>query len=430
VNARRPPTDEKLRADAVVPFKVLAEHASTDDCWIALDGKVYDVTSYTSRHPGGRRIAILAGEDATSMVLGGHPPSVRTMLASLQVGSLEEIVDAARRPVVTPFLKELDAAVRKSLVRLEARPVRWDLWATLVLWVCAWTGAYVLGYYGLGVVMGLCSCALVGMLAHEHAHGSLAPDPERSLGGRCVAGLVWPALFPSMSQPHFYHEHFRHHEAPMDANLDFEVAALAPFLRLSADVPWRPRHRWLVYFAPLFYGSYITIQFFSGFLTSYFAKRRLARDAAWRFEIMGAPFVSLSVHVLLPLWLVGSWRWGIGFLLFNVSWQAATYLIAAVPHMTDHRLPTEAKTWPEWVCRTTINLHAGPFSRWLAGGFDFQIEHHLLPWVPRHALAHIAPLVQRSCQEHGFPYRVYTSFWSYVRDHLAMLRHLAQPPSL
>lgn len=31
----------------------LAQHNSRDDCWIAYKGKVYDVTSYLGRHPGG-----------------------------------------------------------------------------------------------------------------------------------------------------------------------------------------------------------------------------------------------------------------------------------------------------------------------------------------------------------------------------------------
>ena len=31
----------------------LAKHTSRDDCWVAIHGKVYDVTQFLSIHPGG-----------------------------------------------------------------------------------------------------------------------------------------------------------------------------------------------------------------------------------------------------------------------------------------------------------------------------------------------------------------------------------------
>lgn len=31
----------------------LSQHNSQDDCWIAYDGKVYDITSWLPKHPGG-----------------------------------------------------------------------------------------------------------------------------------------------------------------------------------------------------------------------------------------------------------------------------------------------------------------------------------------------------------------------------------------
>ena len=37
----------------LIPIATLAQHASASDCWIAYKGKVYDMTSYLDRHPGG-----------------------------------------------------------------------------------------------------------------------------------------------------------------------------------------------------------------------------------------------------------------------------------------------------------------------------------------------------------------------------------------
>lgn len=46
----------------------IAQYNTTSSCWMAVDGKVYDVTSYINRHPGGSAsIASGCGTDATEI---------------------------------------------------------------------------------------------------------------------------------------------------------------------------------------------------------------------------------------------------------------------------------------------------------------------------------------------------------------------------
>jgi len=49
-------------------------HSGASSCWMAIRGKVYDVTSYIGRHPGGNTILKGCGKDATAMFEGvsGH----------------------------------------------------------------------------------------------------------------------------------------------------------------------------------------------------------------------------------------------------------------------------------------------------------------------------------------------------------------------
>merc|ERR1719345_452767 len=55
----------------------VAKHNSKASCWVVLDGKVLDVTSFLADHPGGE-LAILtfAGKDATEEFNMIHPPDV------------------------------------------------------------------------------------------------------------------------------------------------------------------------------------------------------------------------------------------------------------------------------------------------------------------------------------------------------------------
>ncbi|OMJ90020.1 hypothetical protein SteCoe_7699 [Stentor coeruleus] len=51
----------------------LRTHNKNSDCWMALEGKVYDVTKYISSHPGGDIILNAAGTDGTEFFKSYHP---------------------------------------------------------------------------------------------------------------------------------------------------------------------------------------------------------------------------------------------------------------------------------------------------------------------------------------------------------------------
>ena len=40
------------QSSTTVPISELAKHNTLEDCWVAYDGKVYDITSFLPRHPG------------------------------------------------------------------------------------------------------------------------------------------------------------------------------------------------------------------------------------------------------------------------------------------------------------------------------------------------------------------------------------------
>lgn len=69
----------------------VAKHATASSCWTAINGKVYDVTSWIDQHPGGREaILSLCGTDGSSAFNDQHGGQRRPAqeLASFYIGNL------------------------------------------------------------------------------------------------------------------------------------------------------------------------------------------------------------------------------------------------------------------------------------------------------------------------------------------------------
>jgi len=66
-NKNPPPKKEKPKLPTDITLEELKKHKTEDDAWIAVYDKVYDVTEYLQRHPGGKIMLQAAGTDGTSL---------------------------------------------------------------------------------------------------------------------------------------------------------------------------------------------------------------------------------------------------------------------------------------------------------------------------------------------------------------------------
>jgi cytochrome b involved in lipid metabolism len=94
VLGRLAPEDRSAAVARTVSAEDLARHGSAGDCWLAVEGGVYDVTRYVSSHPAPERVLTdWCGKEATQAFLtkgAGRPHGVesRTLLETFRVGSL------------------------------------------------------------------------------------------------------------------------------------------------------------------------------------------------------------------------------------------------------------------------------------------------------------------------------------------------------
>ena len=67
------------------------KHADAKSCWSVVDGNVYDLTRWVTRHPGGRaRILSMCGKDGSATFHGEHRKEAQplTTLAGYKLGKL------------------------------------------------------------------------------------------------------------------------------------------------------------------------------------------------------------------------------------------------------------------------------------------------------------------------------------------------------
>ncbi|KAH7660636.1 Cytochrome b5 domain-containing protein [Dioscorea alata] len=72
-------------------WKEVSKHNTSDDCWIVVDGKVYDVTKYLDDHPGGDDVLLSAtGKDSTEEFEdAGHSKSARELMQEYFIGEID-----------------------------------------------------------------------------------------------------------------------------------------------------------------------------------------------------------------------------------------------------------------------------------------------------------------------------------------------------
>lgn len=86
-----------VASDKTFTLDEVAKHNSATDCWMAIGGKVYDVTDYISVHHGGPIIVKGCGIDASYLFenrptakLGMHPESAKIILKTKYIGELSK----------------------------------------------------------------------------------------------------------------------------------------------------------------------------------------------------------------------------------------------------------------------------------------------------------------------------------------------------
>ncbi|KAI3370689.1 hypothetical protein L3Q82_007245 [Scortum barcoo] len=364
------------QAGGVYTWEEVQSHCSRDDQWLVIDRKVYNITQWAKRHPGGRRvIGHYAGEDATEAFTAFHPELkfVQKFLKPLLIGELaatEPSQDRNKNATIIQDFHNLRARAEKEGL-FRAQPLFFCLhlghilllealaWLIIWLWGTSWTLTF------LCAVMLTTAQSQAGWLQHDFGHLS---------------------VFKKSSWNHMFHK--------------FVIGHLKYGIKKLKYMPYHHQHQYFFLVGPpLLIPVYFHIQIIRTLIT-----QRDWVDLAW---IMSYYFRYLCCFV--PLFgLLGSMAL-MGFVRFLEShWFVWVTQMSHLPMDIDHE---KHRDWLTMQLQATCNIEQSFFNDWFSGHLNFQIEHHLFPTMPRHNYHRVAPLVHALCEKHGVPYQLTEKLW-------------------
>ncbi|XP_049976537.1 fatty acid desaturase 2-like protein FADS2B isoform X2 [Alexandromys fortis] len=326
-------------------WEEIQRHNKETDQWLVIDRKVYNVTDWAGKHPGGHRVLNhYAGEDATDAFRAMHLnlSTVRLYLQPLLIGELspEEPSQEKNKNAQSSFLQ------------------------------------------------------------HDIGHNSMF---KKSKWNRLMHRFVMCHL-KGLSADWWNYRHFQHHVKPniypKDPDIDlgplFLVGDTQPVKYGKKKIKYIDYEKQHLYFymvaLPLLMPVYFNLQSMQVmYLRKYWV------DIAWvssfylRYFITFGPFYGIFGTVLL-IYLVK---------FIESPWIA---YVTQMSHIPMKMSKDENHDWLSTQIVATCNIEQSFFNDWFTGHLNFQIEHHLFPTMPRHNYHKVAPLVKSLCAKHGLQY--------------------------
>ncbi|HET9920733.1 MAG TPA: fatty acid desaturase [Ktedonobacteraceae bacterium] len=257
----------------------------------------------------------------------------------------------------------------------------------------------------------------IGFIGHDVGHRQIF----RSRRLFELASFVTGNLMLGWSWSWWVDKHNRHHGHPNEADIDPDISI--PLLAFTEEAArgkrgflrFMVKHQAYLYL-PLELLGWTTFLIFS---ISFLLQKRA--------KYPRAEGLFMTIHYLLYFGLLFSCLTVWQALLFFVIHRALFGLYLGSVAAPNHKgmLVSDKDTPLDFLHQQILssrNVRAHPVTDFWYGGLNYQIEHHLMPTIPRNKLREAQQVVKAFCEEHGIPYHE-TGFRQSYRE---IFQHLYQ----
>ncbi len=334
-----------------------------------------------------------------------------------------------------------DAEIRAARRRLHGKAVVIAALLAASYYALVLSELPVIGRILAAAVLVLALVALGTNVMHDSNHGSFS---RRKWVNRTLA-YTSDALGASSWLWRIQHNQLHHGNTNVpgfDADLE-----LAPWARLAPTQPWRRRFRWQhIYIWPL-YGllsiKNLLVSDALSLINGEIGQQPIPRraNAGVVARVVAGKLVHLTWALAIPL-MFNPWlpvlifymacSWMVGFVLAMI-FQLAHCVDEA--QMASLDTPRRGNDFAAHQLNTTVDIASplpvfGHLFRWLVGGLDHQVEHHLAPGLPHTIYPKLARRFREACDRHGVTCRVHAGVWPAIRSHVRWLKAMGANPRM
>lgn len=437
-------------------WEELSTHNTKDDCWVAVDGRVYDITSWIPKHPGGEDVLTLtAGRDITNMFESYHPFSGEMPTIILKKYYVCDIAETelpkytTKSPLYGEMRKRIGEYFNKEKIdhKSSVAIVGRIAFIYLALFVSYYFSHHI---QFSSIFVTILTAILYGVaqtlfsmhVLHDASHCGITHKPFLwKYIGVSFDFLVGGSYFAWLHQ-HSIGHHLYTNVRGADPDIgegDFD------FRRVSPAQIYRPVYKFQHIYAPLLYGLLTfksRMMDAETFISKTNGRIRVLNPSLFYVVtyLMGKitfvvfrlvlPLLSISLGRLMLTFFIAEFLTGyyLAF-VFQVSHVATNMDFLATP------LPPApaAKIDQDWAIsqlRTTQDYsHGSKVATFMTGALNYQVAHHLFPTVSQNYLPNIAPIILQVCKEYGIQYHVLPNFLSAFNSHIDHLYIMGQDPN-
>lgn len=379
-------TTTKTTANGLKFFDGEKERDTLD---VRIDGTWYDLSRWRKSHPAGTHwIDWYNGRDATEVMDAFHSEKGRRM-----VTRLPRTKDDIARELENSAPKETSTMLAFRKLRQQLENQGWFKRDTKreVTLLSIWTGCVVGGAVfsrtipPLGIFLTALAMTQAGWLGHDYVHGvDKWCDRFRQLttiGGGL--GCTW-----------WSDKHNKHHALTNEQGVDEDIAT-DPFLYTWApdpkhDSPLRRIQHWIFFIPFSFLFALWRVDTIKVILEAYKEKRKGSKN-----ELYG---LILHYAILLIGWPL---KCSVPAVFLSGLMSA---LIVTPTHQSESLFEEYQHDWVTAQFMSTRNaVMSNPYSEWLWGGMQYQLEHHLFPAMPRGNYPKLRPILQKFARDNNIP---------------------------